>query len=339
MDTAVSLKSVSLRFGDIIAVDDLSLDIEQGEFFSLLGPSGSGKTSCLRLIAGFERPDRGEIYLDGQPTASLPPFKRNVNTVFQDYALFPHMTIRNNVAYSLMIRKVAPSERKRRADAMLDMVQLHGVATRKPSELSGGQRQRVALARALINQPKVLLLDEPLGALDLKLREQMQEELKSLQRSLGITFIYVTHDQQEALAMSDRVAIFNQGKIQQIATPKEIYDFPLNRFVAGFVGLANLLDEKQANALFGIDDSISIRPECIGLSASETVAEDFDFVLPANISHITYQGGTHKLTLDCQGVSMILITDNRSLQQFGTLNKFDPIYLQIRRDDIRRVAP
>ena len=337
MGFAVSLKGVSLRFGDVLAVDDLTLDIEQGEFFSMLGPSGSGKTSCLRLIAGFERPDSGEIYLDGKPTASLPPFQRDVNTVFQDYALFPHMTVHDNVAYSLMIQKVPAAERTRQVEAMLDLVQLPGVASRKSSELSGGQRQRVSLARALINHPKVLLLDEPLGALDLKLREQMQEELKALQRRIGITFVYITHDQQEALTMSDRVAIFNNGKIEQLGSPKDIYERPQNRFVAGFVGLANLLDADQANRLLQINASISIRPESIRLSAPDNQQHGFDYSLPATVSNIIYQGSTHKITLESNGIKLIAIMDNRTLNYIPVIEQGADVCIQLRRDDIRQI--
>ena len=214
-NSAIRFDKVSRHFGDVKAVDAVDLEIHDGEFFSMLGPSGSGKTTCLRMIAGFDRPTSGSIHLYGQEVSDLPPYDRDVNTVFQDYALFPHMTVGDNIAYGLMIKRVPKAERAKRVDEMLDLVQLAGFASRKPSQLSGGQRQRVALARALINHPKVLLLDEPLGALDLKLRQQMQVELKSIQKRVGITFIFVTHDQEEALTMSDRIAVFNQGKIEQ----------------------------------------------------------------------------------------------------------------------------
>src|SRR5512144_2654354 len=222
-ESAILFKNVSRYFGEVKAVDNIELEIRDGEFFSMLGPSGSGKTTCLRMIAGFDRPTAGQIFLYGQDVSNLPPYERPVNTVFQDYALFPHMTIDENIAYGLMIQRVPKVERGRRVDEMLDLVQLPGFGYRKPSQLSGGQRQRVALARALINHPKVLLLDEPLGALDLKLRQQMQVELKAIQQRVGITFIFVTHDQEEALTMSDRIAVFNQGKIEQVGTPAEIY--------------------------------------------------------------------------------------------------------------------
>ena len=235
MTSAVSFRNVSRHFGTVKAVDDVSLDIAPGEFFAMLGPSGSGKTTCLRLIAGFEQPTAGHIEIFGETAEGLPPYRRNVNTVFQDYALFPHMSVGENVAYGLMIKGVARADREAKARDALAMVKLDNYATRKPGQLSGGQRQRVALARALVNEPKVLLLDEPLGALDLKLREQMQEELKELQQQLGTTFVFVTHDQGEALSMANRIAIFNEGRIVQAGTPNEIYERPATRFVADFV--------------------------------------------------------------------------------------------------------
>jgi putative spermidine/putrescine transport system ATP-binding protein len=260
---AVRLGGVSRWFGEVRALDDVSVEIADGEFFSLLGPSGSGKTTCLRLIAGFEHPDSGQIAIHGVNVAGAPPYERDVNTVFQDYALFPHMTVGQNVEYGLMIRKLPASERRRRADEMLELVKLSGMRGRKPSQLSGGQRQRVALARALVNQPRVLLLDEPLGALDLKLREQMQVELKALQRQVGITFIYVTHDQGEALSMSDRLAVFNHGRIEQIGTPAAIYEHPATAFVASFVGVSNVCGGELAQRLNGATAAFAIRPEKI----------------------------------------------------------------------------
>ena len=260
---AVRFAAVRRSFGDVHAIDGVSFEIADGEFFSLLGPSGSGKTTCLRLIAGFEQPDAGGIAIHGVDVAGVPPYQRNVNTVFQDYALFPHMTVGENVEYGLMIRKVPLRERHARSDETLELVKLAGMRARKPSQLSGGQRQRVALARALINRPRVLLLDEPLGALDLKLREQMQVELKALQRQVGITFVYVTHDQGEALAMSDRLAVFNHGRIEQIGAPAAIYENPATAFVAGFVGVSNVCDGELARRLTGSPEAFSIRPEKI----------------------------------------------------------------------------
>ncbi|AOG10850.1 ABC transporter ATP-binding protein [Agrobacterium sp. RAC06] len=263
MTAAVSFSKVSRHFGSVKAVDAVDLTVEPGEFFAMLGPSGSGKTTCLRLIAGFEQPTAGHIEIFGETAEGVPPYRRNVNTVFQDYALFPHLNILDNVAYGLMVKGVAKAERHREAEKALEMVKLPGYGARKPGQLSGGQRQRVALARALVNKPKVLLLDEPLGALDLKLREQMQEELKSLQRSLGITFVFVTHDQGEALSMADRVAVFNDGKIVQAGTPYEIYSRPRTRFVADFVGSSNVIAPEAMKALGGEARWTSLRPEAI----------------------------------------------------------------------------
>jgi putative spermidine/putrescine transport system ATP-binding protein len=263
--SAILFRDVSRSFGEVRAVDHVDLNILDGEFFTMLGPSGSGKTTCLRLIAGFETPDGGAIELFGQDVSTLPPFERDVNTVFQDYALFPHMRVAENVAYGLMIRRMPRPEREKRAEEMLELVRLQGLGARKPSELSGGQRQRVALARALILHPRVLLLDEPLGALDLKLRQEMQVELKGIQRQVGITFVYVTHDQEEALAMSDRIAIFNGGRIEQIGTPAELYENPATPFVAGFVGVSNVLGAEWARRLTGDDAPLTVRPEKIHL--------------------------------------------------------------------------
>jgi putative spermidine/putrescine transport system ATP-binding protein len=262
---AVSFRNVSRHYGAVKAVDEVSFEIKDGEFFAMLGPSGSGKTTCLRLIAGFEQPTDGVVAIHGLDVTGIPPYDRDVNTVFQDYALFPHMSVLENVGYGLMIRKVPKAERRRRAEEMLAMVALAGFGSRKPSQLSGGQRQRVALARALVNRPSVLLLDEPLGALDLKLREQMQVELKAIQRRVGITFIYVTHDQGEALSMSDRVAVFNHGRIEQVASPAELYERPETAFVAGFVGISNLIDGALAERLTGSAQPVSVRPEKIHL--------------------------------------------------------------------------
>jgi spermidine/putrescine transport system ATP-binding protein len=239
---AVEMKAVSKAFGDVIAVDNMSLDIGDGEFFSLLGPSGCGKTTTLRMIAGFEQPTEGQVYIQGQAMAGIPAYRRPVNTVFQSYALFPHMSVEENVSFGLEMKKVPKAERGRRVDEVLELVQLPGMGERRPSQLSGGQQQRVALARALVNRPSVLLLDEPLGALDLKLRKAMQLELKRIQAEVGITFIYVTHDQEEALTMSDRIAVMNEGLVQQVGEPKAIYEHPANRFVADFIGETNFIE-------------------------------------------------------------------------------------------------
>ncbi len=266
MASAVKFEATSRFFGDTRAVDNVTLEIEEGEFFAMLGPSGSGKTTCLRLIAGFERPSQGRVHIFGHDATNTPPYRRPVNTVFQDYALFPHLNVQDNVAYGLMIARVPKAERHHAADEALDLVALSGFSKRKPSELSGGQRQRVALARALVNKPKVLLLDEPLGALDLKLREQMQGELKSLQRQLGITFVFVTHDQGEALSMADRVAVFNNGKVQQVDSPLVLYDSPKTPFVADFVGSSNVLPVEMVQRLIGVAKLASLRPENIRLA-------------------------------------------------------------------------
>src|SRR5512143_799716 len=268
-ESAILFEDVTRHFKDVHAVDGVTLEIGDGEFFSMLGPSGSGKTTCLRMIAGFDRPTSGKIFLYGQDVSDLPPYERPVNTVFQDYALFPHMTIDENIAYGLMIKKVPKAERGKRVAEMLDLVRLPGFGYRKPSQLSGGQRQRVALARALVNHPKVLLLDEPLGALDLKLRQQMQVELKNIQREVGITFIFVTHDQEEALTMSDRIAVFNRGRLEQVGTPADVYEHPTTSFVAGFVGTSNLVSGEVAQRITGSPKRFSVRPEKIHLAGVE----------------------------------------------------------------------
>jgi len=262
MATAVEFVGVEKRFGGTVALQNVNFSVEQGEFFAMLGPSGSGKTTCLRLIAGFDFPTQGSIQLEGKDISALPPFQRPVNTVFQDYALFPHMSVLENVAYGLMIANEGKASREKKAQELLDMVRLGTMAKRRPSELSGGQRQRVALARALAKQPKILLLDEPLGALDLKLREAMQAELKQLHKELGLTFILVTHDQGEALSMADRVAVFSEGHIEQIDTPQALYNQPKTAFVARFVGSANVL---SGSLFWGNANEIAIRPEYIKL--------------------------------------------------------------------------
>ena len=279
------------------AVDDVSLTIDAGEFFTLLGPSGSGKTTCLRMIGGFALPTAGRVLIGGSDVTLQPPYARPVNTVFQDYALFPHLSIRDNVAYALMVRKVPRAERERRADELLTLVQLSGVGERRPAQLSGGQRQRVALARALINQPQVLLLDEPLGALDLKLREQMQSELKALQRQLGITFLFITHDQHEALSMSDRIGVFNQGRLEQVGTPQGVYNAPTTRFVAQFVGAANVLDGAAARDLTGRPAAM-LRPERIRLGAA------LDARASGVVAEAQYFGAFTRIKVDTAGVQL-----------------------------------
>jgi putative spermidine/putrescine transport system ATP-binding protein len=290
----VRVAGLTKTYGDVVAVDAIDLDIAPGEFFTMLGPSGSGKTTTLRMIAGFETPDEGTIELAGEDVSRLPPYDRPVNTVFQDYALFPHMTVQANVEYGLMVKKVKKGERRQRAQEALDMVRLGAHGHRKPSQLSGGQRQRVALARAIVNRPKVLLLDEPLGALDLKLRQQMQIELKSIQREVGITFLYVTHDQEEALTMSDRIAIFNDGRIEQVGPPAEVYEHPQSEFIAGFVGVSNVIEEDGRR--------YTIRPEKIdlfeggrepeaGWRVEPGVVDDVQYVGPVTRYHVTLDRG------------------------------------------------
>jgi putative spermidine/putrescine transport system ATP-binding protein len=257
----IRLRGLRKHYGDVAAVDGVDLDIHRGEFFTMLGPSGSGKTTTLRLIAGFELPDAGAVELRGTDVSRLPPYARDVNTVFQDYALFPHMTVQENVEYGLRIRRVGRAERRRAAGEALSMVRLDGYGQRKPGQLSGGQRQRVALARAIVNRPHVLLLDEPLGALDLKLRQEMQVELKRIQQEVGITFVYVTHDQEEALTMSDRLAVFHDGRIGQVGPPAEVYEHPASEFIAGFVGVSNVLERGGRR--------FTIRPEKIRMLDAE----------------------------------------------------------------------
>jgi putative spermidine/putrescine transport system ATP-binding protein len=310
MTAAVEFKDVSRHYGKVRAVDGVSIAIRDGEFFSMLGPSGSGKTTCLRLIAGFEQPSSGSIRIHGVEAAGVPPFKRDVNTVFQDYALFPHMNVRDNVAYGLMVKGVAKAERHARSAEALAMVALEAYGERKPSQLSGGQRQRVALARALVNRPRVLLLDEPLGALDLKLREQMQGELKSLQRKLGITFVYVTHDQSEALSMSDRVAVFNHGRIEQVDTPRNLYMRPTTVFVANFVGTSNVLSGDQASRLAGSARPFSLRPEHIRL-AREAVTDADCVCVGGRVEDVQYHGASSRVELEVSdGLRLVVSVNN-----------------------------
>ncbi len=304
-DIAVELVRVSKSFGDVVAVDGVTLTIANGEFFSLLGPSGSGKTTVLRMIAGFELPTAGALLLHGQDVTTRAPYDRDVNTVFQDYALFPHMTVQANVEYGLKVKGVVKQERRTRAAEMLESVRLGGYGHRKPNQLSGGQRQRVALARALVNRPKVLLLDEPLGALDLKLREEMQVELKAIQRDVGITFVFVTHDQGEALSMSNRIAVFNGGRIEQVGTPREIYEQPATAFVAGFVGTSNLINAELSEQLFGVAKPHSIRPERVRLVLGDGVSAA-DACVEGIVTDIQYLGSDCRVRVELADGSHIL---------------------------------
>jgi putative spermidine/putrescine transport system ATP-binding protein len=284
--THIDIRIVGLRkrYGDVAAVDGVDLEVGRGEFFTMLGPSGSGKTTTLRMIAGFERPDEGRIELGGADVSRRPPFDRPVNTVFQDYALFPHMTVQQNVEYGLRVKKVPKTERRAKADEALSLVRLDGFGDRKPAQLSGGQRQRVALARAIVNTPQALLLDEPLGALDLKLRQELQIELKQLQQRLGMTFVYVTHDQEEALTMSDRIAVFNEGKVEQVGTPAEMYEHPATEFVAGFIGTSNVIERDGR--------TFTVRPEKIRL-LPETASEGE----PGVVRAVAYLGSATKFVV------------------------------------------
>ena len=299
-DIDIRLVGLRKQYGDVAAVDGVDLDIERGEFFTLLGPSGSGKTTTLRMIAGFETPDGGSIELAGQDVSGLPPFERNVNTVFQDYALFPHMSVAENVEYGLRVKKVSRIERRERVRDALAMVQLDEYGLRKPAQLSGGQRQRVALARAIVNKPHVLLLDEPLGALDLKLRQEMQIELKRIQQEVGITFVYVTHDQEEALTMSDRIAVFNHGRIEQVGPPAQVYEHPSSEFIAGFVGVSNVIERDGRR--------VTVRPEKIHVLTAGEEPETGAHVEEGTISDVQYVGPVtrYNVSLDRGGELQVL---------------------------------
>ncbi len=298
MKPAITFSAVSKRFGEAVAVDGVDLVIGEGEFFAMLGPSGSGKTTCLRLIAGFEQPTTGHIEIFGETAEGTPPWRRAVNTVFQDYALFPHLSVLDNVAYGLMIRGMAKRERHAKAEEALALVRLAGFGGRRPAQLSGGQRQRVALARALVGEPKALLLDEPLGALDLKLREEMQEELTALQRQLGLTFVFVTHDQGEALSMADRVAVFSEGRVMQVGAPEELWRRPASPFVARFVGGSNVLEPDAAELLAGRRAFASLRPEAVRIGAEGR---------PARVTGASFLGGQVRLTLDVEGLRIVAL--------------------------------
>src|SRR5512138_460272 len=339
-ESAILFKNVSRYFGDVRAVDNIELEIKDGEFFSMLGPSGSGKTTCLRMIAGFDRPTSGHIFLYGQDVSDLPPYERPVNTVFQDYALFPHMTIDDNIAYGLMIKKVPRTERSRRVDEMLDLVRLPGFGHRRPSQLSGGQRQRVALARALINRPKVLLLDEPLGALDLKLRQQMQVELKNIQKRVGITFVFVTHDQEEALTMSDRIAVFSEGKVEQVGSPAEVYEHPATPFVAGFVGTSNLVDGEMATRITGSPDRFSIRPEKIHLQALADADGKDMFSAEGKVRDVVYLGLYTRYLVELSGGGdLVVVEQNLKTTSMDVMKvRGQPVRLYWKKEHVRYVG-
>jgi putative spermidine/putrescine transport system ATP-binding protein len=296
----VRVSGLRKRYGDVTAVDGVDLEIGRGEFFTLLGPSGSGKTTTLRVIAGFELPDEGTVELGGRDVSRLPPYARDVNTVFQDYALFPHMTVQENVEYGLRVKKVRRAERRQRAGEALGLVRLESYGGRKPAQLSGGQRQRVALARAIVNRPQALLLDEPLGALDLKLRQELQVELKRIQQELGITFVYVTHDQEEALTMSDRLAVFNHGKIEQVGAPAEVYEHPASEFIAGFVGVSNVLERSGRR--------FTVRPEKIRMLGDGEEPEPRVSVEGGSIRDVVYVGAItrYHVELDAGGELMVV---------------------------------
>ena len=334
-ESAVSLRGILKQFGDFTAVKDLDMEIRNGEFFSMLGPSGSGKTTVLRMIAGFEEPTAGQILLHGTDVTRSAPFDREVNTVFQDYALFPHLSIAENVGYGLKVRGVAKAERAKLVGEALEQVRLSQVAGRKPSQLSGGQRQRIALARALILRPKVLLLDEPLGALDKQLREQMQVELKQIQREVGITFIFVTHDQEEALTLSDRVAVFNNGKIEQVASPREVYEFPETEFVARFLGVTNIISSELSQRYFGSADLHSLRPERVSLvDASAPAASEGIVEIAGTIAETVYAGAHTRYLVDgADGERYISEAQNAHLPSTSiAIRRGDNVRLQFPRE-------
>jgi putative spermidine/putrescine transport system ATP-binding protein len=310
----VRLERVTKRFGTFTAVNQIDLDVFEGEFFSFLGPSGSGKTTCLRMIAGFEAPTEGRVLLRDRDVTHLPPYERDVNTVFQDYALFPHMNVTENVEYGLKVRKVGRPERRTRIDEALRLVRLEAHGDHRPAQLSGGQRQRVALARALVNEPRVLLLDEPLGALDLKLRQQRQIELKAIQERVGLTFIYVTHDQEEALTMSDRLAVMNEGTIEQIGTPAEVYEHPSSAFVAGFVGVSNLISGPLAHAITGAEGTFTVRPEKIRMAEVQERGGPDEFTTTGTVREVIYLGANTRYVVGLEDGSD-LVTLRQNLDQ------------------------
>ncbi|MFY8002794.1 MAG: ABC transporter ATP-binding protein [Candidatus Nanopelagicaceae bacterium] len=317
----IEIRDLAKSFGNVKAVDDISIDIESGEFITLLGPSGSGKTTVLRMIAGFEDPDAGSIKLNGEDITHLPPFDRDVNTVFQDYALFPHMSVQENVEYGLRTRKVPKAERAKQALEAIASVKLEETVNRLPHQLSGGQRQRIALARALVLRPRVLLLDEPLGALDRQLREEMQVELKKIQRDAGITFVFVTHDQEEAMRMSDRIVVFNSGRIEQVGTPEQVYEEPRTNFVAGFLGTANIFSVDVARKFLGAATTVSIRPERIRLQAPETKIDKSETSVKGTVQEAAFVGANTIYILETDfGVKLTVRKTNTEL--LGQDNSF-----------------
>lgn len=337
--SAVSLRGLNKSFGDVTAVVSLDLEISQGEFFSMLGPSGSGKTTVLRIIAGFETATSGQVLLEGSDVTELAPFDRDVNTVFQDYALFPHMSIQLNVEYGLRARKIPKPERARLASEAIESVKLTHLADRLPHQLSGGQRQRIALARALVLRPRVLLLDEPLGALDKQLREEMQVELKRIQREAGITFIFVTHDQEEAMRMSDRIAVFNQGKIEQIGTPREVYESPSSTFVASFLGVSNLISGSKAKELFGSEQMVNVRPERIKLLKENSKVSAGEIGVGATIVDVAYTGANTLYVLESEaGLRLIATRLNEELPgQDLDLEAGDKVLATFRKEDVAKI--
>jgi putative spermidine/putrescine transport system ATP-binding protein len=359
----VRLRGVRKTYGDVVAVDRVEIEVREGEFFTMLGPSGSGKTTCLRMIAGFERPDEGRIELAGSDVTGLPPNERDVNTVFQDYALFPHMSVGQNVEYGLKVKKVATADRRGRVSEALELVRLAGFEKRRPGQLSGGQRQRVALARALVNRPRVLLLDEPLGALDLKLRQQLQVELKRIQKEVGITFIYVTHDQDEALTMSDRIAVMDQGRVLQVGAPNEVYDEPRSQFVAGFVGVSNVLElevesvrdgiarlklgpqddvtaEAGADAQAGEVAIVTIRPERIALADRHERGDGFDCYASGTVRDSLYAGPITRFVVALDGGGELMVVRQNAQTSFEDAESLRgrPVTLAWRRDYTRVIS-
>ena len=334
----ISLRGLRKTFGAVTAVDSVDLDVGDGEFFAMLGPSGSGKTTVLRMIAGFEQPTGGSVYLVGVDATGVPPFHRNVNTVFQDYALFPHMTVAQNIEYGLRVQRVDSASRVRRVGEALDMVRLGDLGSRKPNQLSGGQRQRVALARALVNRPKVLLLDEPLGALDLKLREQMQLELKAIQREVGITFVFVTHDQDEALTLCDRLAVFNNGRIEQIGDAEDVYEHPRTAFVADFVGSSNIFSGAAAAAIFGRDGSFAVRPEKVSI-LSNGASRTGSVTAAGVVQDVVYAGSTTRVAVTGPAGAIIIATLlNGDTAESDAVRRGDPITLSWPESAVRSIV-